>query len=751
MATAFEKIQAKRVSRGEPASIPRTNEQSAATAQRNASLGFGKISTPTGSTQSTYTSNTKPNTINFTTAGPVQGKTATVLSYKDNADGTTTNTLSDGTTSTVRYTKNADGSLQPTEVSSGAVQRPVTPAPVSNTGITAPGVQSDAERALFIKLQKGDTLNDEDYGTLYDIQKARKQTNTDSAKAAQDAILAKQREAIVAEEARVKAREQELRQTTEGRVQLYREQQQAMATPEKLRAEETARNNLATSQRLLGARGNLTSSVGEQSAIEQENQRAATLNAIDSRVAAQVALYQASLEDTDAKTLQAMQDRVNTLYDAEQKAILDAETNLQNLKLTAQQAGDQALMDLVASATSALDKKKVEAGFSKEATTVIGDGYVYGVDAEGKPYRMNDASGQPIKTVTTAGGTKDQYIEVGDSLYDTVSGEWINSPESTSDVESPWEKVTYNGIDYEVNKNTGEKRNPILPESSLASTTATDSQISTVTTALSGAKKFADAAGRSSWKEAIAQGVFGATDYTNLEAYANTLRTNILTLQTDPAIKKFFGPQMSNADVQLMMSGGTILNPKLQGPKQFKEELQRIENAMNILAKSTLSSQEAKTAYDDYIKEGAEPGEALQLTKEEFPQSFNTPVSAGSTNSKAFQIALAKPDGTKGGQCGRFVNQATGLGLGDSLKSKMDKMDPNITTPGPGMVFVMPVYKNGKSDGIGHTGFIQSTYINDKGEEMATVKDSNWYVKSAPETVSTHDIPVSKMTGFRQV
>lgn len=42
--------------------------------------------------------------------------TATVVRYKDNPDGTTTNYLSDGTTSTVKYTQNADGSLTPTEV-----------------------------------------------------------------------------------------------------------------------------------------------------------------------------------------------------------------------------------------------------------------------------------------------------------------------------------------------------------------------------------------------------------------------------------------------------------------------------------------------------------------------------------------------------------------------------------------------------------------------------------------------------------
>jgi len=66
--------------------------------------------TPTGSpvvpatTQTTQT-NTTP-------------KSVTVTKTQDNADGTTTNFLSDGTQSIVRYTKNTDGSLTPVEVNS---------------------------------------------------------------------------------------------------------------------------------------------------------------------------------------------------------------------------------------------------------------------------------------------------------------------------------------------------------------------------------------------------------------------------------------------------------------------------------------------------------------------------------------------------------------------------------------------------------------------------------------------------------
>jgi hypothetical protein len=70
----------------------------------------------------------------------------------------------------------------------------------------------------------------------------------------------------------------------------------------------------------------------------------------------------------------------------------------------------------------------------------------------------------------------------------------------------------------------------------------------------------------------------------------------------------------------------------------------------------------------------------------------------------------------------------------------MAKMDSSIKYPEPGMVFTMP-YKD-----TGHTGFI----VGISGKN-AIVKDSNWNVSSAPEKVTTHLIPIAKMTGFRKV
>jgi len=73
----------------------------------------------------------------------------------------------------------------------------------------------------------------------------------------------------------------------------------------------------------------------------------------------------------------------------------------------------------------------------------------------------------------------------------------------------------------------------------------------------------------------------GDTDYRRLETYADTLRTNVLALMTDPSIKKFFGPQMSNADVKLMSSTGSTLRPESNSPSDMKSEVERLDDLLN--------------------------------------------------------------------------------------------------------------------------------------------------------------------------
>jgi len=121
--------------------------------------------------------------------------------------------------------------------------------------------------------------------------------------------------------------------------------------------------------------------------------------------------------------------------------------------------------------------------------------------------------------------------------------------------------------------------------------------------------------------------------------------------------------------------------------------------------------------------------EALRL----YEISFN---SVGGDTNLATAVASI-PDGQSGGQCGRFVNQISGLGVGDSYQSKMAKMDKNIKYPAPGMIFTMP-YKD-----TGHTGIILEIDGNN-----AIVKDSNY---SLDGKIKTHTIPIAKMTGFAKI
>ena len=91
------------------------------------------------------------------------------------------------------------------------------------------------------------------------------------------------------------------------------------------------------------------------------------------------------------------------------------------------------------------------------------------------------------------------------------------------------------------------------------------------------ANELADASGRSAGRRAIESYTVGATDYTNLETKIRTVKNNLLTLATDPNIKKFFGPQMTEADVRNMMGAATTLDTEAQDPSELRQELKRAE------------------------------------------------------------------------------------------------------------------------------------------------------------------------------
>jgi hypothetical protein len=109
-------------------------------------------------------------------------------------------------------------------------------------------------------------------------------------------------------------------------------------------------------------------------------------------------------------------------------------------------------------------------------------------------------------------------------------------------------------------------------------TQKTIDQITFLKSSVARAKALQNASGASGLSRKMGDWFIGDTKFNQLQAETNTLRTNVLTLMTDPSIRKYFGPQMSNADVQLMTAAGTTLNPEFQSPAQMKEELMRLED-----------------------------------------------------------------------------------------------------------------------------------------------------------------------------
>lgn len=103
-------------------------------------------------------------------------------------------------------------------------------------------------------------------------------------------------------------------------------------------------------------------------------------------------------------------------------------------------------------------------------------------------------------------------------------------------------------------------------------------QISNLKSALDNVQKLKGAAGPSAINRTLGDTFIGNSSFRQLEAYVDTVKTNLLTLVTDPNIKKFFGPQMSNRDVELMTSTASSLDAQRLSSEQIQAEIDKINN-----------------------------------------------------------------------------------------------------------------------------------------------------------------------------
>lgn len=150
----------------------------------------------------------------------------------------------------------------------------------------------------------------------------------------------------------------------------------------------------------------------------------------------------------------------------------------------------------------------------------------------------------------------------------------------------------------------------------------------------------------------------------------------------------------------------------------------------------TLQGVSKKDGWDFAIENGV--GLAYNPNTQEYKVMFDTNSPSGTDG--LYQMF---PEGTDGGQCGRFVNQLTGLGVGDSFESKMAKTDPSIGTtnnpPRPGDVFMQPY------SWTGHTGIVTGVTPLPDGSYQLDIIDSNF---GLDEKVQHRQINSRNVSGF---
>lgn len=349
-----------------------------------------------------------------------------------------------------------------------------------------------------------------------------------------------------------------------------------------------------------------------------------------------------------------------------------------------------------------------------------------------------DETGKTLFTMPPKPTDPMDYVKtVGDSLlqYDPTSGKWntmYTAPEKATDQKI----VKIDGEDFIQNPD-GSYTKPKVPTIPSAQKVEKAQGVISQIDAILNNPKLSKALGP----------IQGSMPTALMSGDVSTLATNINSLIANIALENLGllkGP-MSDKDLAFIKEASTGLN-RTMSTEGFVTQLNKIKQHFNNIKGTFEKESTAPTDLKTYYNAHPEKQENIDKLINENPDITDEDImkivgfnNVGSdTNSATLTKAIEKPDGTKGGQCGRFVNNITGLKLGDSLKSKMDKMDPTITQPEPGMVFVMP-YKE-----TGHTGIIVS--VNDDG--TATVKDSNY---NLDEKVKTHKIALNKMTGFRKI
>lgn len=295
---------------------------------------------------------------------------------------------------------------------------------------------------------------------------------------------------------------------------------------------------------------------GEQARINRE----AAIQALP--VQAQLAAAQGNLE--------MAQSRVNTLFQIKSQDIAAQNAYKTNLANSVMQYANAAQQNILNAKLGDIEKQEqreqqaladakniamqaIEYGQSSLAARIMG------LDPKSKTYQqdVNAAMGQLRKPVA-ATTKRDTAFDKDGNLVDMQTGELIRQggglevPGSPDAVQKSIDQLSFlrnTAKDALANaENSGIFRTPVGP-----------SAITRLTGDL----------------------LIGNTSFRQLQNQTDTLKTNVLSLMTDPNVKKFFGPQMSNADVRLMSSTGSTLDPQTQSKTEYVAEIKRLDDLFN--------------------------------------------------------------------------------------------------------------------------------------------------------------------------
>lgn len=152
---------------------------------------------------------------------------------------------------------------------------------------------------------------------------------------------------------------------------------------------------------------------------------------------------------------------------------------------------------------------------------------------------------------------------------------------------------------------------------------------------------------------------------------------------------------------------------------------------------------EVQPAINALEAQGYSSDQILQFIEATGGVGFSNVGADTQQGAKILNKVLAYDDGSKGGQCGHFVNVNAGTHMGDSYASKMAYVNvPNTKAPSPGDIFVTP-YKD-----TGHTGFVLGSTRLPDGSYDVSVMDSNWKLD---ERVHYHTINSKKISGYARL